>query len=231
MAKEKILVVDDEERIVGIVRAYLEKDGYDVVSAGDGIQALALARQELPDLIVLDLMLPGLSGLDVCRAVRIDSRVPIIMLTARDEDTDKIIGLELGADDYVTKPFNPRELLARVHAVLRRNAPDLAPVERIVSGDLSIDVDRHQVRLAGRDVALTPSEFSLLETLARQPGRVFSRLQLVEAMQGEAYEGYERAVDSHVKNLRRKIEADPRNPRYVLTVFGLGYKFSDSPHA
>ncbi len=225
--KEKILVVDDEERIVNIVRAYFAKEGYRVLSARDGAEALALARREQPDLIILDLMLPQVSGWDVCRELRRDSAVPVIMLTARDDDTDKIVGLELGADDYVTKPFNPKELVARARAVLRRAKPAPAPAKVIAVGDLVIDVERHEVRRAGVPVALTPSEFALLATLAASPGRVFTRLQLLERVQGDAFEGYERAIDSHVKNLRQKIEDDPRRPRYVLTVFGVGYKFAE----
>lgn len=228
--KEKILVVDDEERIVGIVRAYLEREGYRVLAARDGKEALALAAKEKPDLIVLDLMLPEMSGWDVCRELRRDSTVPVIMLTARDDDTDKIVGLELGADDYLTKPFNPKELVARVRAVLRRARP--APAAKAFAvGNLVIDVERHEVRRSGTPVALTPSEFALLETLAGSPGRVFTRLQLLERVQGEAFEGYERAIDSHIKNLRQKIEDDPRRPRLVLTVFGVGYKFAERPDA
>ncbi len=171
-------------------------------------------------------MMPGMSGWDVCREVRREARTPVIMLTARDDDTDKIVGLELGADDYVTKPFNPKEVVARVRAVLRRTNP--AQPDTVQSfGELSIDLDRHEVKLAGQPVALTPSEFGILAALTSSPGRVFSRLQLLERVQGEAYEGYERAIDSHVKNLRQKIESDPRRPRYVITVFGVGYKFGE----
>ena len=227
MAPEKILVVDDEERIVHIVRSYLEKDGFLVVTASDGPESLGVARRERPDLVVLDLMLPGLSGWDVCRSLRAESRVPIIMLTARDEDADKIVGLELGADDYVTKPFNPRELVARVRAVLRRSQPAVQEHRPIEIGGLIIDAERHEVRLDGQSLSLTPTEFGLLQALAGQPGRVFTRLQLLERVQGDVYEGYERAIDSHIKNLRQKIEPDPRRPRYVLTVFGVGYKLAE----
>ncbi|MDA8216183.1 MAG: response regulator transcription factor [Dehalococcoidales bacterium] len=230
--REKILVVDDEDRIVGILRAYLEKEGYRVLAARDGQEAMALAGRENPDLIVLDLMLPGMPGWDVCRELRRTSSVPVIMLTARDDDTDKIVGLELGADDYMTKPFNPKELVARVHAVLRRAKPAPAAASRVLSvGKLAVDADRHEVRVGDQPVALTPSEFTILETLAANPGRVYSRLQLLERVQGEAFEGYERTIDSHVKNLRQKIEADPRRPQLVLTVFGIGYKFTEHPDA
>jgi DNA-binding response OmpR family regulator len=223
MANNKILIVDDEEKIVRIVKAYLEREGYAVVAAYDGKAALALARTEAPDLVLLDLMLPQVSGWDVCRSLRAESNVPIIMLTARDEDTDKIVGLELGADDYITKPFNPRELVARVRAVLRRTE---SPPEkrRIVFGDLTVDLEKHEVKHAGRRVDLTPTEFEILSVLAHAPGRVYSRMQLLDRVQGYAYEGYERTIDSHIKNLRRKLEPDPDKPRYIVTVRGVGYK-------
>lgn len=227
---ERVLVVDDEERIVGIVRAYLEKEGYRVLTARDGQEALAVFQRERPNLVLLDLMLPKISGWDVCRELRRTSDVPVLMLTARDDDTDKIVGLELGADDYITKPFNPKELVARVRAVLRRVRP-AQPASVLSRGDLVIDVDRHEVRRAGEPIALTPTEFALLEALAGNPGRVYTRLQLLERVQGEAYEGYERAIDSHIKNLRQKIEPDPRKPQYVLTVFGIGYKFAEQADA
>jgi len=223
MAKNKILVVDDEEKLVRIVKAYLEREGYTVVAAYDGKAALALARTEAPDLVLLDLMLPQVSGWDVCRTLRAESNVPIIMLTARDEDTDKVVGLELGADDYITKPFNPRELVARVRAVLRR-AESPPEKRRIAFGDLTVDLDKHEVRHAGRLVELTPTEFELLRVLAEAPGRVYSRMQLLDKVQGYAYEGYERTIDSHIKNLRKKLEPDPDKPRYIVTVRGVGYK-------
>jgi DNA-binding response OmpR family regulator len=222
----KILVVDDEVKIARVVRAYLEREGYGVVEAHDGRQALEMARREKPDVVILDLMLPEISGWDVCRALRKESAVPILMLTARDEDTDKIVGLELGADDYVTKPFNPKELVARVRAILRRAGPQRAAEQVIAAGDLRIDTERREVRLAGREVHLTPTEFDLLRTMAEHRGRVFSRSQLMEAALGETFEGYDRAIDSHIKNLRQKIEPEPRRPRYVQTVFGVGYRFS-----
>src|SRR3990170_1224422 len=211
MASEKILVVDDEERIVHIVRSYLEKDGFQVLTAEDGREALDVARREQPNLVVLDLMLPAIPGWDVCRTLRAESRVPIIMLTARDEEADKIVGLELGADDYVTKPFSPRELMARVHAVLRRSQSAEQEQPTIAVGSLTIDPGRHEVRRDGRPISLTPTEFGLLQTLAAQPGRVFTRLQLLERVQSEVYEGYERTLDTHIRNLRQKIEPDPRD--------------------
>ena len=220
----KILVVDDEAKIVKLVRSYLEQAGFTVVEANDGQTALIQARREKPDLVVLDLGLPGIDGIEVTRILRRERDTPIIMLTARVEDTDRIVGLELGADDYVTKPFNPRELLARVRAVLRRagGAP-LAP-EMLRAGDLVLDLAGHQATLDRRPLDLTPTEFDLLAVLMQNPGRAFTRLELLERVQGYAYEGYERTVDAHVKNLRAKLGDDPRRPRYVQTVFGVGYK-------
>jgi DNA-binding response OmpR family regulator len=232
MANERILVVDDEAKIVRIVRAYLERDGYRVAEANDGQTALDLVQRDPPDLIVLDLMLPAVAGWDVCRAIRRHpsstiSAIPIVMLTARDDVSDRIVGLELGADDYLVKPFDPNELIARVHAVLRRLRPPEQP-GFLRRGDLTIDPERHEAWRGDTRLTLTPTEFDLLATMARHPGRVYSRLQLLEASQGDAFEGYERAIDSHIKNLRRKLEPDPRRPRYVLTVFGVGYKFGGS---
>ncbi len=219
----KILVVDDEQKIVDIVRAYLEREGFRVVTAYDGEAALKVFRQEKPDLIVLDLMLPKLSGHDVCRAVRKESEVPIIMLTARDELTDKVVGLELGADDYLTKPFEGRELVARVKAILRRAEPK-SEARLIRAGDISVDAERRVAAIGDKDVELTTTEFDLLRLLAAHPGRVFSRSELLDRLQGDAYEGYERTIDSHIKNLRRKIEPDPEKPTYIHTVYGAGYK-------
>ncbi|MFQ5858884.1 MAG: response regulator transcription factor, partial [Anaerolineae bacterium] len=224
-----ILVVDDDRKIVDLVRAYLEKDGYRVVTAHDGLQALELARQKQPDLIVLDLMLPGVDGLDVCRILRGEGhKVPIIMLTAKTTETDKLIGLDLGADDYVTKPFSPRELLARVRAVLRRVGEDKheGPSE-VRFDDLLVDFVRHQVQIGGKPVGLTPTEFRLLEVLIRERGRAFSRLELLDRVFGYDFEGFERTVDVHVMNLRRKIEPDRKNPTYIKTVYGMGYKFAE----
>jgi DNA-binding response OmpR family regulator len=233
VATQRILVVEDEPKIAQIVTAYLERDGYKVLQASNGQRALEIARGDLPDLIVLDLMLPQISGWDVCRELRRNprtARVPIIMATARDEVSDRIVGLEIGADDYLIKPYNPKELIARVHALLRRvneerQAGSAAPASPVLHrGDLVIDRDRYEVRRAGQLLELTRTEFQILVTLAADPGRVFSRLQLLDAVQGEAFEGYERTIDSHVKNLRRKIELDSRQPRYIQTVIGVGYK-------
>jgi DNA-binding response OmpR family regulator len=221
----RILVVDDEPKIVQLVRDYLERAGFAVSTARDGNEALMRAHQERPDLIVLDLGLPELDGLEVTRRLRRDSGVPIIMLTARHEETDKVVGLELGADDYVTKPFSPRELEARVRAVLRRQVRGESDVLR--AGDLTLDIPRLRTEVSGRPISLTATEFELLAALARQPGRVFTRAQLLDAIHGVAFDSYERAIDAHVKNIRRKIEPDPRAPRYLLTVYGVGYRLAD----
>jgi DNA-binding response OmpR family regulator len=225
-----ILVVDDEPRIVELARDYLEHAGFAVLTAADGPSALATVRTRHPDLVVLDLGLPGLDGLDVTRQLRTGERtaaLPIVMLTARDDELDKLLGLELGADDYLTKPFSPRELVARVRAVLRRADRPVGAGDHISVGDLTLDVPRMRTEVAGRTVDLTPTEFTLLATLARQPGRIFTRSQLLDALHGVAFESYERAIDSHVKNLRRKLEPEPRQPRYVLTVYGVGYRLAD----
>jgi two-component system alkaline phosphatase synthesis response regulator PhoP len=224
---ELILVVDDERKIVKLARDYLEQGGFHVVAAADGETALAVARHQRPDLIVLDLNLPGLDGLDVCRALRRESAVPIIMLTARVEETDRLIGLELGADDYITKPFSPRELVARVRAVLRRVQGGIHQPGLVRAGDLEIDLQGHRVTRAGESLRLSRTEFNLLATLAQHPGQTFTRAQLLDRLHGVAYEGYDRSIDAHVKNLRRKLEPDPAEPRYVLTVYGIGYKFTD----
>jgi DNA-binding response OmpR family regulator len=222
-----ILVVDDEPRIVELARDYLEHAGFRVITAGDGRAALDSARRDRPDLVVLDLGLPGLDGLDVTRELRRDGSIPIVMVTARDDELDKLLGLELGADDYLTKPFSPRELVARVKAVLRRTDRPVDAADMIRVGELQLDVPRMRTEAAGRSVELTPTEFTLLATLARQPGRIFTRSQLLDALHGVAFESYERAIDSHIKNLRRKLEPDPRQPRYVLTVYGVGYRLAD----
>ena len=222
-----ILVVDDEPRIVELARDYLEHAGFRVITANDGRGALDVARHDRPDLIVLDLGLPGLDGLDVTRELRRDGSIPIVMVTARDDELDKLLGLELGADDYLTKPFSPRELVARVKAVLRRTDRPTDPSDVIRVGELQLDVPRMRTEVAGRSIDLTPTEFTLLATLARQPGRIFTRSQLLDALHGIAFESYERAIDSHIKNLRRKLEADPRRPVHVLTVYGVGYRFAD----
>ena len=224
-----VLVVDDEPKIVQLARDYLEHAGFAVLTARDGKTALAGVRSAKPDLVILDLGLPGMDGLDVTRAVRKDSNVPIVMLTARGEESDKLVGLELGADDYITKPFSPKELVARVRAVLRRaeSARQGPSAEVIRAGDVALDVPRMRLTVGGRPVDVTPTEFQLLAALARQPGRIFTRAQLLDAVRGVAFESYERAIDAHVKNIRRKIEPDPHEPRYVLTVYGVGYKFAD----
>jgi len=222
-----ILVVDDEPKITRLVRDYLESAGFAVISAGDGQEAVMRARTERPDLVILDLGLPQLDGLDVTRRLRQDGDVPIIMLTARDDETDKLIGLELGADDYVTKPFSPRELVARVRAVLRRHERS-GVVDRLVAGSLALDVPRMRLEVDGRPVELTATEFALLAAMARQPGRVFTRSQLLDAIHGVAFESYERAIDAHVRNIRRKIETDPHQPRHLLTVYGVGYRLADA---
>jgi two-component system alkaline phosphatase synthesis response regulator PhoP len=222
-----ILVIDDEPKILQIARDYLENAGYRVIEAGDGQGALQRAQSEQPDLVVLDLGLPGMDGLDVCRQLRRNSDVPIIMLTARGEESDKLVGLELGADDYIVKPFSPKEMVARVRAVLRRFDRAQEPGDVLRAGQIELDIPRMCLSVAGREVELTPTEFDLLAALAAQPGRIFSRAQLLDAIHGVAIESYERAIDAHVKNIRRKIEPDPRQPRYVLTVYGVGYKLSD----
>jgi two-component system alkaline phosphatase synthesis response regulator PhoP len=225
-----ILVVDDEPRIVRLVRDYLEHGGFTVLVASDGPTALRTARTGRPDLIILDLALPGLDGLDVTRALRRDGEVPIIMLTARTEESDKLVGLELGADDYMTKPFSPKELVARVRAVLRRAERIRQRTDLIrVGDDVELDVPRMEVRIAGRRVELTKTEFQILATIAAQPGRIFTRAQLLDAVKGVAFESYERAIDAHIKNIRRKIEPRAGTPQYVLTVFGVGYRFAEPP--
>jgi DNA-binding response OmpR family regulator len=223
-----ILVVDDEPKIAQLARDYLEHAGFTVLTAADGRTGLARAREDRPDLIVLDLRLPDVDGLDVTRTLRRASSVPIIMLTARGEESDKLVGLELGADDYIVKPFSPKELVARVRAVLRRwEQATAADADILRAGDLVLDVPRMRVTAGGRPVELSPSEFQLLTALARHPGRVFTRSQLLDALHGVAFESYERAIDAHVKNLRRKLEPDPRRPRYILTVYGVGYRLAD----
>ena len=223
---KQVLVVDDEPRIAEICRDYLERAGFKVFTAGTGTDALAAARANPPDLIVLDLGLPKMNGLDVTRALRTHSNVPIIMLTARVDERDKLAGLELGADDYLTKPFSPRELVARVRAVFRRVDLGASRGDVVRAADVTIDVPHMQARIGDRHFDLTATEFELLATLMRQPGRVFTRAQLLDAVRGDETESFDRAVDAHIKNLRKKIEPDPRSPRYVLTVYGVGYKFA-----
>jgi DNA-binding response OmpR family regulator len=225
----KILVVEDETKIARLVRDYLEHAGFEAEVVGDGETALASARRSRPDLVVLDLGLPGRDGLDVARVLRRTSSVPIVMLTARGDETDRVVGLELGADDYVVKPFSPKELVARVRAVLRRTQAARAGGPEVLRvADVEVDVPRMRVAVAGRPVELTPTEFQLLSALMREPGRVFTRGQLLDAVHGVAFESYERAIDAHVKNLRKKIEPTPGRPRYLLTVHGVGYRFADA---
>ena len=226
---KKIVVVDDDPSVQEVVRAYLEKDGYLVYVAGTAVEGLALAERVTPGLIVLDLMLPDRSGEDVCRDIRARSDVPILMLTAKASEDERVTGLAIGADDYLTKPFSPRELVARVRAILRRTHGGDQPLVEVLSfdaGALVIDTVQHEVRRDGRPVELTPNEYKLLQTLARYPGRAYSRFELVNHVQGYEYEGYERTIDAHVKNLRKKIEPDPKQPHYVETVFGVGYRLA-----
>ena len=223
---DNILVVDDDPDIAQTLRSYLEQSGYLVSVASDGKQAIQAFHSVRPDLIVLDLMMPEMDGIEVTRTIRRHSDVPIIMLTARVDETDKLIGLEMGADDYVTKPFSPREVVARVKAVLRRTRGQPLQSEVLTAGGIRLDRAAHEVTLNNRPVDLTPSEFNLLQALMDNPGRVMTRLQLIEKGFGYTYEGYERTIDAHVKNLRQKIEEDPRNPDYILTVYGVGYRFN-----
>ena len=222
-----ILLVDDEPKIIQLARDYLERAGFAILTARDGATALTTARAGKPDLIVLDLGLPDRDGLDVTRALRRESAVPIIMLTARNEESDKLVGLEIGADDYITKPFSPKELVARVRVVLRRFEAAHAGAEIIRATDVTLDIPRMKVTVGKRAVEMTATEFQILATLAREPGRIFTRAQLLDAERGVAFESYERAIDAHIKNIRRKLEPNSREPRYILSVYGVGYKFAD----
>jgi len=228
---KKILVVDDEPQIVKVLQAYLEKAGYQVVTALDGKAALATFDRERPDFMILDLNLPGMDGFEICREIRRDSNIPILMLTARVEEADKLNGLELGADDYVVKPFSPREVVARVKTIFRRTSAESENGEIIQVGDLVIDLVKHTIKVAQKSIDFTPTEFELLVVLAKQPKRVFSRLQIMEQAQGDAFEGYERTIDAHIKNIRIKMEPNPKNPVYIQTVFGLGYKLDTDDNA
>jgi len=225
MTSKRVLVVDDDIKTVELVKLYLNRDGYKVLTAYDGVEGLRLAREGHPNLVVLDLMLPGLDGLQVCRILRTESDVPIIMLTAKTTEQDRLTGLDLGADDYVTKPFSPKELAARVRVVLRRLPGERGP-DQITCGELTVNFLRHEASLAGRPLNLTTVEFKLLGVLAKEPGRVFSRGELIEKALGYDFEGFDRTIDVHILNLRRKLEADPSHPRYVKTVYGAGYKLS-----
>ncbi len=223
-----ILIVDDEVNLVSVVRGYLEQAGYRVVSANDGRQALFVAREQQPDLIILDIMMPVMDGFAFMREYNREGKAPIIALTARIDEADKVLGLEMGADDYITKPFSPRELVARVRAVLRRSGAATPESNLLRAGQLQLDRDAHMVSVAGQEIELTPMEYSLLNTFMTNPGRAFSRMELLERAQGFAYDGYERTVDVHIKNLRKKIEIDPGQPDYILTVFGVGYRFNSN---
>jgi len=229
MAGKRVLVIDDDVKTVELVKLYLNRDGYRVLTAFDGVEALRLARESHPDLIVLDLMLPGLDGLEVCRTLRVESDVPIIMLTAKTTEQDRLTGLDLGADDYMTKPFSPRELAARVRVVLRR-LPEEAlrrGLEEIKHSELTVNFLKHEASLAGKSLNLTVVEFKLLGVLIKEPGKVFSRAQLIEKALGYDFEGLDRTIDVHILNLRRKLEPDPSHPRYIKTVYGAGYKLSE----
>ncbi len=227
---KKVLVADDDGKVVDVMKLYLERDGYQVLTAGDGRTTLQAVRELHPDLVLLDLMMPELDGLDVCRLLRTESNVPIIMLTARTTENDRVLGLDLGADDYVTKPASPREVVARVRAVFRRVAEREAErgPQQLRLGELTVDFRRHEAKAGEERVPLTPTEFRLLKVLATEPGRAFSRTELVDQVLGSGYEGFERTIDAHVKNLRRKIESDPSQPRCLLTVFGVGYRLEDT---
>lgn len=230
----KLLVVDDDEKILKVLTAYLLKEGYEVVTAQDGLEAVQKTGQDKPDAILLDLMLPELDGIGVCKEIRRTSNVPIIMLTARDTETDRIIGLEIGADDYVTKPFSPREVIARIRAIMRRVKPGERKNhdERILRTiDISLELDNHTLKVKGMPVEVTPTEYKLLELFLAHPGQVFTRLQLIEKVQGYVFEGYERSVDSHIKNLRKKLGDSSGGPHYIKTVYGVGYKLVGDDHA
>ncbi|XEQ93963.1 Alkaline phosphatase synthesis transcriptional regulatory protein PhoP [Sporomusa carbonis] len=228
-----MLVVDDDEKILKVLTAYLEKEGYAVITAKDGWEAVDKARQLGPDIVLLDVMLPSLDGWGVCKEIRRTSDVPIIMLTARDAETDRIIGLELGADDYVVKPFSPKEVIARMRAIFRRLQPSSRREgERVLKvGDIVLNPSSRSLTVAGVPVELTPTEYKVLELFLSHPGQVFSRLQLIEKVQGYAFEGYERTVDSHIKNLRKKLGVSPDEPHYIKTIYGVGYKLAGEEHA
>lgn len=231
MENYKILVVDDDRKTVELIRLYLEREGYVVITAHDGRQALDLIRQRKPDLVVLDLMLPVVSGLDICRILALETRIPIVMLTAKTTEEDILLGLDLGADDYITKPFSPRQLVARVRSVLRRAYDTtIRPQGHLAFGDLLVDPVRHEVHLNGVQLQLTPREFKMLETLAREPGRAFTRLELLERVFGYDYKGLERTVDAHIMNLRKKLVSEKSGEEYIQTVYGIGYKFSPDSH-
>ncbi|MDR3584326.1 MAG: response regulator transcription factor [Desulfosporosinus sp.] len=226
----RILLVDDEKKIITVLKAYLQQEGFQVSTAINGLIALTMFKENPFDLLILDLMLPGMSGIEICSEIRKISSVPIIMLTAKVEEEDRIRGLSIGADDYITKPFSPREVVARVRAVLRRTNNETAPLANVVSYDngLTIDNIQHVIRLHDQEVSLTPTEFKILGALAKSPGRVYSRGQLVEIVQGHDFNGDDRVIDAHIKKIRQKIESIPSDPKIILTVFGIGYKFNPS---
>lgn len=226
MAQYSVLIVDDDVKLAKLLQTYFDKENFITYTANDGLTALHMVRERKPDIMILDLMLPGMDGWDVCRKIRRDNDIPIIMLTARDEESDRLVGLEIGADDYVTKPFSPKEVVARAKAILRRAYKEVVHHEPIRAGSLVIDLERHQVTLGDQYIELTPTEFKILELLASNTGKVYNRLQIVEQTQGYAFESYERTIDAHIKNLRRKIESNPKEPRYIQTVYGVGYKFA-----
>lgn len=228
MTSKRILVVDDEPKVLELIRAYLVKDGYEVITAADGKEAITNAQHHKPDLVILDLNLPEIDGLEVCRNLRSQTTVPIIMLTARDDEIDKIVGLELGADDYVTKPFSPREVLARVSAVLRRYREGVKPGKQTIAGEIYMDIEKHEATYKNQPLNLTAAEFKLLSVLANNPGRVFTRLQLMDSAFGHSYEGYERTIDTHIKNIRQKLSRSaPEAPNPLATVRGVGYKLEE----
>lgn len=227
MTQNSVVIVDDDEKLTKLLQMYFEKEGFITWVAHEGFEAIKLIREKKPDIIMLDLMLPGIDGWEICRRVRRETDIPILMLTARDEETDRLIGLEMGADDYVTKPFSPREVVARAKVILRRSKKN-APLrtDAIKIGNLSINYERHEIRTDGDLIDVTPTEFKIIELLTTNPGRVYTRLHIVEFIQEYAFDGYERTIDAHIKNLRRKMEDNPKEPQYILTVYGVGYKFA-----
>jgi DNA-binding response OmpR family regulator len=231
MIQHSVLIVDDDVKLVELLQTYFEQEQFLVYTAYNGIEAMELVDKRKPDIMILDIMLPGMDGREVCRKIRQHNDVPIIMLTAKDDESDRLVGLGIGADDYVTKPFSMKEVVARAKVILRRMHGEVVERKTVVQfREITIDLDRHQVKRSGEVLDLTPTEFKLLEVLARAPERVYSRFQLMENTQGYAFDGYERTIDAHIRNLRRKLEADSRNPQYVLTVYGVGYKFAGESH-
>ncbi|HWR07907.1 response regulator transcription factor [Sporomusa sp.] len=226
MVQNSVLLVDDDAKLVKLLKIYFEKDGFIAYTAADGIDALMAVREHKPDIMVLDLMMPGIDGWEVCRRLRKDNDIPIIMLTARDEESDRLVGLEIGADDYVIKPFSSKEVVARAKAILRRTNRAVLRKVTIKTGGLTIDMNSYQVSRDGEAVVLTPTEFKIVELLATNPGKVYSRLQIAEQVHGYTFEGYERTIDAHIKNLRRKLEINPKEPVYIQTVYGMGYKLA-----